>query len=127
MKPRRPSTKREPVISLINIVFLILIFFMVAGTLTGRNTSGVAFVQTSDLDCCVDADALVLTARGQALDETGAPISLIDHVGAMPEDAPTVRLMPDRDLPATDLIATISDLKRAGAGRIVVVTESAAP
>ena len=34
MRKRRQGTRREPTIALINIVFLMLVFFMVAGTLS---------------------------------------------------------------------------------------------
>ncbi|MEM0986603.1 MAG: biopolymer transporter ExbD [Pseudomonadota bacterium] len=125
MTPRRPSSKREPVISLINIVFLILIFFMVTGTLTGQNTSGISFVQTADLECCTDPNALALTADGQVIGETGAPVDIKGHIAGLDGDAPTIRLLPDQSLPASDLLETVSALKRAGAGRIIIVTENA--
>ena len=50
MKRRRQKAPRDPVISLINIVFLILIFFMVAGSLSSPPDPSIRFVQTEDLD-----------------------------------------------------------------------------
>ncbi|MEO0464966.1 MAG: biopolymer transporter ExbD [Pseudomonadota bacterium] len=123
MRSRRPSRQREPVISLINIVFLILIFFMVAGSLSGRNTTGIAFVETSDLECCVDPSAIAVSADGQLLSDASQPISLSDHLAGLDGEAPTIRLLPDQQLPAAKLLAIVQEFKREGAGRVIIVTE----
>ncbi|MEM1380714.1 MAG: biopolymer transporter ExbD [Pseudomonadota bacterium] len=118
---KRP--KAEPVISLINIVFLILIFFMVAGTLS-QPAGDVQFVETEDLECCVDPDALAISADGE-LTFRGDPIASLDVFLA--SDAATlarIRLLPDQNLPATELLRIVGELKAAGAENIVVLTEA---
>ena len=65
MKRSKLQTRRDPVISLINIVFLILIFFMIAGTLASPPDPSVRFVQTQDLECCVPPDAVSIDKTGQ--------------------------------------------------------------
>ena len=55
----------------------------------------------------VDAAAVVARAREQD------PAS----------DAPAVRLVPDRNLPAATLLALAADLRDAGAGDVWLVTE----
>ena len=75
MKRCKLQTRRDPVISLINIVFLILIFFMIAGTLASPPDPSVRFVQTQDLECCVPPDAVSIDKTGQ-LRRGGAPVSL---------------------------------------------------
>ena len=45
MRARRPKTEREPTIALINIVFLMLIFFLVAGTLAQPLDSALKLVR----------------------------------------------------------------------------------
>jgi len=37
--------------------------------------------------------------------------------------SPTIRLIPDRDLPAVDLVRIARDLRRGGAGQVLIVTE----
>ena len=75
MKRSKLQTRRDPVISLINIVFLILIFFMIAGTLASPPDPSVRFVQTQDLECCVPPDAVSIDKTGQ-LRRGGTPVSL---------------------------------------------------
>ena len=127
---RRPSNRqnREPTIALINIVFLMLVFFMVAGALTRPLDKDLSLVQTRDLDGRAPPDALVIHADGR-LDYRGETQS--DAAGWLAAQDDTaraeVRLVPDRDLPAADLVRLTRDLRDAGAERIVLVTERALP
>ncbi|MEM9788606.1 MAG: biopolymer transporter ExbD, partial [Pseudomonadota bacterium] len=56
--------KAEPTIALINIVFLMLIFFLVAGTLAQPLDGELELVETSALDGREPPDALVINAAG---------------------------------------------------------------
>jgi biopolymer transport protein ExbD len=123
MRRARPRTQREPTIALINIVFLMLIFFMVAGTLAPPLDADVRLVDTSDLPGSPPPDALVIAADG-TLRHRG--VTLADpaaYLDALPAGARTVRLLPDRALPATRLVAVAADLRAAGAERVMIVTE----
>ena len=124
MKRARRKAERDPVISLINIVFLILIFFMVTGTLTNADRDGISFVQTSDLQCCQDGSALVITDTG-ALKYAGEMVLSVDVFLAVQGDVETtVRVLPDSELPAKDLLRIIKQLRDAGAQEVVVVKEN---
>ena len=57
--------KSEPTIALINIVFLMLIFFLVAGTLAQPLHGKLQLIKTSDLEGREPPDALVLHANGR--------------------------------------------------------------
>ena len=46
----KPKRQKEPTIALINIVFLMLVFFMVAGTLAQPLSRDLELVKTSDLE-----------------------------------------------------------------------------
>jgi len=126
MKRRRRKSRRDPVISLINIVFLILIFFMITGTLAAPPDPSIRFVQTADLDCCVPPDAVAISRTG----EIRLNGSLVSGVAAILEardsDEAPVRLLPDRDLPAHILLENVRDLREAGVSRIIIVTENSA-
>jgi len=124
MMPRRRSGRREPMIALINIVFLMLIFFLVAGTLAPPRDPDLSLVRTTDLPPEEPRDALVVHADG-SLSWRGTEISGIeDYLAALdPEEADQLRLMPDREAPASLLIALARDLMAAGAGSVVLVTE----
>ncbi|MEM9840074.1 MAG: biopolymer transporter ExbD [Pseudomonadota bacterium] len=123
MRPLRKRAKTEPAISLINIVFLILIFFMVAGTLS-QPAGDVQFVQTTGLECCSEVDALAVTVDGQLQykgENVSSPAVFVDQLD---DPEAVVQLLPDRDLPATDLLRLVGELRKAGASRVVVMTEA---
>ncbi|WP_300434504.1 biopolymer transporter ExbD [uncultured Mameliella sp.] len=126
MKARRQKTEREPTIALINIVFLMLIFFLVAGTLARPLDKDLTLVRTADLDTAAPADALVIHADGR-MTWRGAPqASAARFMAQLPAEARArVRIIPDRDLNAADLVRIGRALRGAGAEKIVIVTEKA--
>lgn len=127
MRRPRPRTKPEPTIALINIVFLMLIFFMIAGVLAPPLDDGVTLVETSAMDGRTPPDAPVVDAEGQ-LSFRGLPTDVASVVALAEASfegggpAP-VRLVPDRDLPAETLLDLAGQLSAAGAGAVWLVTE----
>ncbi|MEM6618246.1 MAG: biopolymer transporter ExbD [Pseudomonadota bacterium] len=115
MSDRRGSG-REPTIALINIVFLMLVFFMVAGTLARPIDPSLTLVETSKLDQAPPPDALVLHADGR-LTFRG------EEVTGAPEGTEIARVVPDRDAAAADLVALARRLVEEGAEKVVIVTE----
>ncbi|WP_291078279.1 biopolymer transporter ExbD [Hyphomonas sp.] len=124
MKRVKRKRERDPVISLINIVFLILIFFMVAGTLSSPTEPSLRFVQAETPDCCVPPDAIGIDRFGHFLLDgrrTGNVSAILsDRDGA----TNSIRLLPDRDLPAVTLLKRVRQLKDHGVQDIVIVTEA---
>lgn len=120
---RRTPTKRtrEPTIALINVVFLMLVFFMVAGTLAPPLSRDIRLVDAAGLGRAAPPDALVLMADGTLL-HRGAPVAdpatwFARHGGE------AARLVPDRDAPAARLVEVARALRQAGAERVLIVTE----
>ncbi len=124
MKRRDARKDREPTIALINVVFLMLIFFLVAGTIAPPLDTDLKLVRTTDIDTSAPADALVVHESGE-LAHKGQPIaSSADFLTTLNDEArATVRIIPDRNLPAETLVRIGRELRAAGAGRIVIVTE----
>lgn len=123
MRSRPKRQKPEPTITLINIVFLMLIFFLVAGTLAQPLAPELTLVRAWDLAAQPPEDALVINAAGE-LFYRGIPLPDIDayvseHVG----DRSALRIVPDRDLPARQLVQIGNQLRAAGAERVILVTE----
>ncbi|WP_375257030.1 ExbD/TolR family protein [Citreimonas sp.] len=125
--PKRAT--REPTIALINIVFLMLVFFMVAGTLAVPLDGDLTLVQTRDLEGRAPPDALVvhpdgrLSYRGDAVASPEAYLEMAEATTMPGEDGPTVRIVPDRELDASELVRIAGALRAAGAARVLVVTE----
>lgn len=120
------KTKAEPTIALINIVFLMLIFFLVAGTLAQPLDGELKLVQTSDLDGRAPPDALVLHANGRMTYRGDEIADIAAYLArSSEEDLAEIRVVPDRDLPADRLVALSRALRQSGARSVLIVTERA--
>jgi biopolymer transport protein ExbD len=127
MRPRaKARSPREPAIALINIVFLMLIFFMVAGTLARPPDPALKLVETRALEGRAPEGALVVYPDGRMVfDGQDQPDAATFLAGLTPQDRAIVRLVPDRALPAAALVTLARDLRAAGAGRVLLVTQRA--
>lgn len=122
----KAKPQREPTIALINIVFLMLVFFMVAGTLSQPLDPALTLVQTRSLDGNAPPRALVVYPDGRLTYEGQAQSDAATFVGSLSEEErEVVRLVPDRTLSAATLVTLTRDLRAAGAQRVVLVTQRA--
>ncbi len=118
--PTRP--KRDPSIALINIVFLMLVFFLIAGTIATPLDPDLELVETANLDGTEPPDALVLSADG-TLSFRGAPVTPAQYMQTQ-QDGP-VRIVPDRNSSGQELIRLSTALRAEGATSVILVTERA--
>lgn len=120
----KAKSQREPTIALINIVFLMLVFFMVAGTLSQPIDASLSLIRTAELDGRSPPDALVVhpdaTLSYRGATQANAKAYLDSLSG---KDRKTIRLMPDRALPAEALVKIAAELRAAGAEKVMIVTE----
>lgn len=128
----RQNRKSESTIALINIVFLMLIFFLIAGTLAPPMDAQVALIRTANADPAEPPDSLFVTGDGR-LRVRGVETdvgSFVAHLRASQlsgeADGPSVKLAADRSLPATQLVDIVGQLRAAGVGEVAIVTERAA-
>lgn len=127
MIARRRRPPRDPTLALINIVFLMLVFFLVAGQVAPPLDPSLTLVRTADLAAAPPPDALVIHADGRIAHRGADVADLAGWLAAQPDDSRAVlRLVPDRDLPAERLVSIGRAALQAGAGRIVIVTEQGA-
>lgn len=134
-----PKPRGENTIALINIVFLMLIFFLIAGTLAPPMEGDVELIRAADARSVEPPRALFVTEKGvlkyegrettpetylekKRAEGTGAEQS-VTNIEADTPIGPEVKLAADGRLPATKLIEVIDQLKAAGAGKIAVITE----
>lgn len=115
--PKR--TRGEPTLPLINIVFLMLVFFLAAAQLT-RPIGDLSLVRTDDPEVVPPADALILHADGRLVWQ-GDEVTL----DALPADIR--RLLPDRAAQATSVLDIARALRTGGAEDVVLITEGALP
>ena len=119
---RRPKRKRDSTIALINVVFLMLIFFLITGTLAPPLDPDLELVNTSELEGREPPDALVLHRDG-TLSFRGVPTDPKTHM--LGRSSEPVRIVPDRQASGPRLIEVTGALRRLGATSVVVVTEKA--
>lgn len=131
-KPKR-KTAPENTITLINVVFLMLIFFLVAGSLTPPLDGEIAMIGTEDAEAATPPDALAVRADGSYW-YRGAEVSLERFLADQPTppaadgaEAATLKIVVDRALPAEDLVTLAGTLAAAGYPTVTVVTERQAP
>ena len=124
MRKARISSRREPTIALINIVFLMLVFFMVAGTLSQPLDKELSLVRTADLDGRSPPDTLVVHPDGRMSFRGEDIASAEDFLSRRSEEErEVVRVVPDQALPAQTLVNLARDLRGAGAQRVLIVTQ----
>ena len=125
LAPLPHRRRAEPMIALINIVFLMLVFFLVAASVAPPLDRGVELAEASRIEGRAPPDAAVIRADG-TLVFRGAEITSEAYLAARrSEDSGTValRLVPDRALRAQTLVEIAGSLRAAGAQEIWIVTE----
>ncbi|MGD8710480.1 MAG: biopolymer transporter ExbD [Ectothiorhodospiraceae bacterium] len=127
-QPKRLRDAETHVLPLVNIVFLLLVFFLIAGTLTPsaptpvdapRSTS----TRTADGESAV---TLTLTMEGEIVID-GRAVDLPDLQAGVAADlagrtAPVVELKADSRVRADRLLAVLESLREAGADRVDLLT-----
>ncbi|WP_127144157.1 ExbD/TolR family protein [Pelagibacterium montanilacus] len=129
MKIARPAPRpqRESTIPLINVVFLMLIFFLVAGTLAPPTDRDVTLAASRDAAGARPSETLMIAADGSP-SWRGAPVALAPFAASWTSpDGEPLRVGADRTLPARALIDALAALRAAGIEDIVLVTEQAGP
>ncbi|MBN8294976.1 biopolymer transporter ExbD, partial [Rhodobacter sp. NTK016B] len=112
-------------IGLINVVFLMLIFFLIAGSIAPAPGDGIALVRIADLEVQAPPEALVLMEDG-TLRHGGAETDAEAYLATLSEPR-VARILPDRSVPAATLVDLASALSAGGAERIVLLGERGQP
>lgn len=119
IRPAHPRRTRDATIAMINVIFLMLIFFLIAGTVAPPLDPGLELVDTSGLEGREPPDALVLRQDGTLIFR-GALTDPADYMATY--GTGQVRIVPDRDALGSRLIEVTSELRRLGAPSVFLVT-----
>ncbi|GAB4517266.1 MAG: hypothetical protein Tsb0019_16980 [Roseibium sp.] len=125
---RKPQKRPlETTVSLINIVFLMLIFFLVAGRLAPPQDPEVTLAEAR-ADPLPPPEALYARKDG-GLYFRETPVTAESYLADLKAGDETagnkVELAADRELKAEQLLRHVADLYRSGAERVVIVTRTA--
>ncbi|MDF1628891.1 MAG: biopolymer transporter ExbD [Alcanivoracaceae bacterium] len=125
-----PSSHRpdiEPVLPLINVVFLLLIFFMVAGRLAPQLPAEVTPPQSETAEGSTSEAIRLVVDREGNLYWQDAPMALADmpdRLDGISKDRP-IQLLTDGDIPIILLRPALAALRDAGITDVLLVTRSA--
>jgi len=126
MRATRKTTKREPTIALINVVFLMLIFFLIAGTVAAPINPELTLVKSTDIAGAAPPDGLIIHADGSLEAGGQAVADAATFIANLPEDARAeVRIIPNRDLSAAELLRIGATIQDAGTKTVIIATERA--
>lgn len=129
-QPPRPKNDDERILPLINVVFLLLIFFILAGRLTAADPFPVmppssateGDVEANPVTVLVGPDG-TLALDGQPMEEEAVFAGVRQRLQDEPE-AP-VRLKADGAAAATMIVRIMEKLREAGVERLRLLTVSA--
>lgn len=117
---KRARRRGEPVLPLINVVFLLLIFFLIAGQIARPHPAGLTLA-TIESGAPPAAPGTLAVARDGRLFWAGAETDPAELAGLAAAVTDPLRVMPDRDLPAGALMALARALAAAGVAEIRLV------
>lgn len=115
----------ETLIPLINVVFLMLIFFMLAGRITAPDALSVEPPESRTATPMVAGETTLLIGvdgrmalDGEILAEGALPLP----AQILEADAPPLRIKTDAELPVAELQRVLRQLRQAGVARIELLT-----
>lgn len=112
-QPPRRRNETENTIPLINVVFLLLVFFLVAGTLSAPRDNTVELAETATFEpAALDPQAIYVDASGalRVGGETMDAASAVARLGAADADG-ALTVVPDRNLEARGLLEHLATLR----------------
>lgn len=128
MRLRRPSAppEGENVLPMINVVFLLLIFFMIAGAIERADLFDVSPPAAAGARQAEDGGGVLLMAADGRLALDGAEVSrdgLGEALAAFLEARPgaVVKVKADARTEALEVVALLEDLREAGVEKVVLL------
>lgn len=124
-EPPRPRNEEERVLPLINVVFLLLIFFMLAGRIAASDPFEVApprsasegVVQRHDMLVLIDAEDR-LALDGEIMTKAALQEAVADRIAG----SRRVRLKADGQAEAAGVVALMQTLRESGVERLKLLT-----
>ena len=125
--PRRTTNAEDNVLPLINVVFLLLIFFMVSGTLIQEPPFAVTPATTRHAEALdSQPEYLAIGADGRLawMGEAIEPAGLAERLAQREQSEAPLQVRADRRLEARALTELLAELRAGGVAQIQLLTES---
>ena len=121
----RKTPRQDGTIALINIVFLLLVFFLIAGTMAPPLSSELRLAQSMQAMPANRPNALVVLPDGTLIFR-GEVIDLehfLSTLAGAATKAPLLQIAADRALPAQQLLDLLLQIKKAGDFKVRLITQ----
>ena len=125
--PPRPKNEDDRILPLINVVFLLLIFFMLAGSLSASDPFQIDPAHSASQASPGETDVQILMGSNGQIALDGVVVSpseliatLTPRLAENPEIL--VRLRADGGINATDVISVMEKLHKIGVSRLKLLT-----
>ena len=132
MRLARPRTgglgsEDDRILPLINVVFLLLIFFMVVGSLSAADPFAIEPLRSANGEAGDPRDVVLLIGADGRLALDGAEVEAAALQAAVAErlsaaSHPEVHVKADGGAEAAAVVGVLETLRRAGAGRVRLMT-----
>lgn len=121
---KRTFSNTENIIPLINIVFLMLIFFLIAGTIATPISSELLPAETSDMPAAPAKSDVIQILKTGEINYLGKQMSMEEVLEMFPatENSEPVKVIADKSLNAVQLVEFLENLRAAGHQRIRLIT-----
>ena len=121
---KRTFSNTENTIPLINIVFLMLIFFLIAGTIATPISSELLPAETSDMAAAPAKSDVIQILKTGEINYLGKQMSMEEVLEMFPatENSEPVKVIADKSLNAVQLVEFLENLRAAGHQRIRLIT-----
>ncbi|ANK82599.1 MAG: biopolymer transporter ExbD [Rhizobiales bacterium NRL2] len=119
---RRPRNDDDRIMPLINLVFLLLIFFMLAGRLTAADPFEIAPPESASGADPVAEEMLILVAADGRLALDGAMVSEAELAERLGREPRRVRLKADAEAEAVRVVQVMEVLRDAGVENLHLLT-----
>ncbi len=125
--PKRSTNSEDNILPLINVVFLLLIFFMVSGTLIQEPPFALTPPTTkhaASLDAQPEYLAIGADGRLAWVGEPIEPDALADRLSQRTQPDAPLQVRADRRLEARALTELLAELRAGGVAQIQLLTEA---
>ena len=113
-QPRR--TRHDDIVPMINVAFLLLVFFLMSAVIAPRAPLDIAAPSTSQSSGTVERFRLFVAPDGALVDEDGLAVSNLNEFAGQ-----AVAISADATLPANSFVRVIQRLQAAGIAEIQLV------
>jgi len=119
--PRSRRRSAENIVPMINVVFLLLIFFLMSAQITPPDPLDITLARSTTTDTNPEPDTLFVAADGQLAYDGALGDNALTLIAMRAQKGPlTIRA--DAALPATELAALLKKLGAAGVSQTVLQT-----